>query len=81
MHRGATSPLEFCPTARFHVQFTKSAAARTIVTEQIAGCTEGPLSPAGCSGIGLDADPVIDGILEALLTAKILLRRLDGDMA
>jgi hypothetical protein len=81
MHGGATSPLGFCPTARFHVRFTKSAGARTIVTEQIAGCTEGLLSPAGSSPDGLDADPVVDRVLETLLTAKISLRRLDGDVA
>ncbi len=34
-----------------------------------------------CSTVGLDADPIIDGVLKALLTAKISLGRVDGDMA
>ncbi len=34
-----------------------------------------------CSTVGLDTDPIIDGVSKALLTAKISLGRLDGDMA
>ena len=34
-----------------------------------------------CSSIGLDSDPVVDRVLKTLLTAKIFLGRLDGDVA
>ena len=34
-----------------------------------------------CSIAGFDADPIVDGVLKALLTAKISLGRLDGDVA
>ena len=34
-----------------------------------------------CSTVGLDADLVVDRVLETLLTAKISLGRLDGDVA
>ena len=36
---------------------------------------------AECSTVGLDADPVVDGISKALLAAKIPLGCLDGDVA
>lgn len=36
--------------------------------------------PAGCSTVGLDADPVVDGISEMLLAAKIPLGCLHGDV-
>jgi hypothetical protein len=37
--------------------------------------------PHGCSTVGFDADPVIDGVSKTLLTAKIPLGRLDRDVA
>lgn len=33
------------------------------------------------SAIGLDADPVVHGVLKTLLTAEIFLSGLDGDVA
>jgi hypothetical protein len=36
--------------------------------------------PLVISIAGLDADPVVDRVLKALLTAKISLGRLDGDV-
>src|SRR4249920_2258231 len=35
----------------------------------------------GCSAVGFNADPVIDRVSKMLLTAKIPLGRLDGDVS
>jgi hypothetical protein len=37
--------------------------------------------PAHLSAVGLDADPVVDCVLKALLTTKVFLSRLNGDVA
>jgi len=40
-----------------------------------------PSLPCGCSPVGFNADSVIDRVSKTLLTAKIPLGRLDGDVA
>ena len=56
----------------------------------LGGSRHGPVRkelPIRAAGVqarsirGLDADPVVDCVLKALLAAKIFLSRLDGDVA